>query len=278
MGENMARRLLHAGAELYVFTRTKAKAEKLCKEGAIWKDSPKEIAENTELIFTIVSYPSDVEMLYFGAGGLLETAKAGTILIDMTTSSPTLAKRIFEEAEKRGLEAMDAPVSGGDIGAKNGSLSIMCGGKESTFEKLIVFFKELGKTFTFMGAAGSGQNTKAANQILVAANLFGTVEALRYAEVLDLDTQKLMQAISSGAAGSWQLDHNGKKILERDFTAGFFVKHFVKDLNIALEVARSEMLNLPMLELARNTFELVSEKGFSDAGTQVLYEYYKQYL
>lgn len=278
MGRSMAHNLLKATGDLSVYTRTKDSAAAILKEGAQWEENPAAVAQKSDIVFTIVGYPKDVEEVYFGENGLIDAAHAGTILVDMTTSSPSLAKRIFDAASEKGLEALDAPVSGGDIGARNGTLSIMCGGNEKTFDKVLPFFKELGKTFTLMGEAGAGQNTKAANQILVAANLFGTVEAIRYAELVNLEPEKLLQALSTGAAGSWQFMNNGKKIADKDFEPGFFVKHFLKDLNIALEVAQEEMLNLPMLELARDTFEAVNEKGFSNAGTQVLYEYYKQYL
>lgn len=278
MGKSMALNLLKAGITLYVYTRTKASAEKVLEKGAIWCETPAEVAKKTEVVFTIVGYPADVEEVYFGDDGLINAAKKDTLLIDMTTSSPALAKKIYEACKEKGVDALDAPVSGGDIGAKKATLSIMCGGEEKVFKKALPFFEELGKTFTLMGEAGAGQNTKAANQILVAANLFGAVEAIRYAELVDLDPTKVIEAISQGAAGSWQLVNNGKRIIERDFAPGFFIKHFLKDLNIALEVAEKEMLNLPVLSLARNTFNAMSEKGFSEAGTQALYEYYRQYL
>lgn len=278
MGKSMALNLLKAGCSLSVFTRTKASADEVLAQGAVWCETPANVAEKSTVVFTIVGYPSDVEQVYFDEAGLIAAAKPGTILVDMTTSSPELAKNIAEACTEKGLEALDAPVSGGDIGAKNGTLSIMCGGEKSTFEKVLPFFEVLGKTFTLMGSAGAGQHTKAANQILVAANLFGAVEAIRYAEVVGLEPEKLLTAVSQGAAGSWQLVNNGKKILDRDFAPGFFVKHFLKDLRIALEVAEKEMLNLPVLALAEETFDSMSEKGFSEAGTQALYEYYKQYL
>lgn len=278
MGKSMAANLLNAGSHLFVFTRTKESADDILSCGAVWCNTPADVAKKSDVVFTIVGYPSDVEQVYFGEDGLIDAAKHGTILVDMTTSSPVLAQKIAAACSEKGLEALDAPVSGGDIGAKNGTLSIMCGGEKTTFEKVLPFFETMGKTFTLMGSAGAGQNTKAANQILVAANLFGAVEAIRYAEVVGLAPEKLLAAVSQGAAGSWQLVNNGKKILERDFEPGFFIKHFLKDLKIALEVAEKEMLDLPVLALAEQTFVDMSEKGFSEAGTQALYEYYKQYL
>lgn len=278
MGKSMALNLLKAGVKLYVYTRTKASADEVLEKGATWCKTPAEVAKKTDVIFTIVGYPADVEQVYFGEDGLIQAAKKDTLLIDMTTSSPKLAQRIYETCKEKGIDALDAPVSGGDIGAKKATLSIMCGGDEKAFKKALPFFEVLGKTFTLMGKAGAGQNTKAANQILVAANLFGVVEAIRYVDMVDLEPAKVIKAISEGAAGSWQLVNNGKRIIERDFAPGFFIKHFLKDLNIALEVAEEEMLNLPVLSLARNTFNAMSEKGFSDAGTQALYEYYRQYL
>lgn len=278
MGKSMANNLLKAGCKLSVYTRTKTSADKILDQGAVWAESPAEVAKSCDIVFTIVGYPKDVDEVYFAENGLLEGAKEGCILVDMTTSSSELAKRIYNAAKNKKVEAMDAPVSGGDIGAKEGTLTIMCGGDKTTFKKAEPFFECMGKTFTLFGKAGAGQQAKAANQILVAANLFGAVEAIRYAELADLDVKKLINALSNGAAGSWQFVNNGKKMLERDFSPGFFVKHFLKDLNIALETAEAQQLIMPMLSLARKTFEAMNEKGFSEAGTQALYEYYRHYL
>lgn len=276
MGKSMAANLQKAGCKLAVFTRTKKSADGIVVAGAQWCNTPSEVAALSDIVFTIVGYPKDVEQVYLGENGLLSGAKQGSILVDMTTSSPILAVRINKEASKKGVAVLDAPVSGGDIGAKNGTLSIMCGGSKEAFDKALPFFNAMGKTVTLMGEAGAGQHTKAANQILVAANLFGAVEAIRYARAVHLDTEKMMQAVSTGAAGSWQLTNNGRKILDNDFAPGFFVKHFLKDLTIALDVAKEEKCSLPMLKLAQETFKAMNTKEFADLGTQVLYKYYEK--
>ncbi|CEM62304.1 NAD(P)-dependent oxidoreductase [Treponema phagedenis] len=278
MGKSMAENLRKSGAEMHVFTRTKTSADEIVSKGAVWHDSPADVAKNSDVVFTIVGYPADVEQVYLGENGLIKNSKKGTILVDMTTSSPSLAVELYKTAKEQEVQVLDAPVSGGDIGAQNATLTIMCGGEQETFDAVLPFFECMGKTFTLMGEAGAGQHTKAANQILVAANLIGAIEAIRYAESSDLDPQKMIEALSGGAAASWQLSNNGKKVIDRDFAPGFFVKHFLKDLNIALKAAEEVDLNLPMLELAQSCFHAMCDKGFSDAGTQALYEYYKRYL
>ncbi|MEL3900026.1 MAG: NAD(P)-dependent oxidoreductase [Treponema phagedenis] len=278
MGKSMAENLRKSGAEMHVFTRTKTSADEIVSKGAVWHDSPADVAKNSDVVFTIVGYPADVEQVYLGENGLIKNSKKGTILVDMTTSSPSLAVELYKTAKEQEVQVLDAPVSGGDIGAQNATLTIMCGGEQETFDAVLPFFECMGKTFTLMGEAGAGQHTKAANQILVAANLIGAIEAIRYAESSDLDPQKMIEALSGGAAASWQLSNNGKKVIDRDFAPGFFVKHFLKDLNIALKAAEEVDLNLPMLELAQSCFYAMCDKGFSDAGTQALYEYYKRYL
>ncbi|MEL3902753.1 MAG: NAD(P)-dependent oxidoreductase [Treponema phagedenis] len=278
MGKSMAENLRKSGAEMHVFTRTKTSADEIVSKGAVWHDSPADVAKNSDVVFTIVGYPADVEQVYLGENGLIQNSKKGTILVDMTTSSPSLAVELYKTAKEQEVQVLDAPVSGGDIGAQNATLTIMCGGEQETFDAVLPFFECMGKTFTLMGEAGAGQHTKAANQILVAANLIGAIEAIRYAESSDLDPQKMIEALSGGAAASWQLSNNGKKVIDRDFAPGFFVKHFLKDLNIALKAAEEVDLNLPMLELAQSCFHAMCDKGFSDAGTQALYEYYKRYL
>ncbi|UTC66200.1 MULTISPECIES: NAD(P)-dependent oxidoreductase [unclassified Treponema] len=275
MGKSMAERLRSAGAKMHVFTRTKKSAEEILSKGALWYDDPASLAPNCKIIFTIVGYPQDVEQTYFGEKGLLNTAKPGTIFVDMTTSSPILAKKIYDEAKKKECFSVDAPVSGGDIGAKNGTLSIMAGGDESAFKELDPFFACMGKTWALQGSAGAGQHTKMANQIAVAANLFGAVEAVCYAEAAGLDPQKMLSAIGGGAAGSWQILNNGPKMLQKDFAPGFYIKHFLKDLNITLNVAKELKLHIPVLELAQNFFNKMNEEGYAEKGTQAIYEYYK---
>ena len=275
MGKSMAERLRAAGAKMHVFTRTKKSAEEILSKGAIWYDDPSSLAPNCKIIFTIVGYPQDVEETYFGEKGLLKTAKPGTIFADMTTSSPILAKKIYDEAKKKECFSVDAPVSGGDIGAKNGTLSIMAGGDEKAFKEFEPLFACMGKTWALQGGAGAGQHTKMANQIAVAANLFGTVEAVCYAEAAGLDPQKMLSAIGGGAAGSWQILNNGPKMLQKDFAPGFYIKHFLKDLNITLNVAKELKLHIPVLELAQNFFNKMNEEGYAEKGTQAIYEYYK---
>ncbi len=275
MGKSMAERLRAAGAKMHVYTRTKSAALAILSKGATWYDTPADLAANCSIIFTIVGYPKDVEEVYFGEKGLFKTAKTGTVFADMTTSSPVLAKRIYDEARKKGMSALDAPVSGGDIGAKNGTLSIMAGGDESAFKETEPFFACMGKSWALQGGAGCGQHTKMANQIAVAANLFGAVEAVRYAEDAGLNPKKMLDAIGGGAAGSWQIINNGPKMLNKDFAPGFYIKHFLKDLNIALDSAKELKINLPVLALAQDFFNKMSEKGYAEKGTQALYEYYK---
>ena len=275
MGRSMAERLRSAGAKMHVYTRTKKSAEDIIEKGAQWYDSPAELAPHCTIIFTIVGYPKDVEEVYLGDRGLLKTAQAGTIAVDMTTSSPLLAKRIYEEAAKKGIAVLDAPVSGGDIGAQNGTLSIMAGGDTAAFNEAEPFFEQMGKSWALQGEAGAGQHTKAANQIAVAANLFGAAEAVRYAESTGLDAEKMLKAVGGGAAGSWQILNNAPKMLKKDYAPGFFVKHFLKDLNIALGVAEELKIELPVLQLAQQFFDKMNANGYAEKGTQAIYEYYK---
>ncbi len=275
MGKSMAERLRSAGAKMHVYTRTKKSADDILSKGALWYNSPAQLGPECDIIFTIVGYPKDVEEIYFGDNGLLKTAKKGTIIVDMTTSSPILAKKIYDKAAEKGIAVIDAPVSGGDIGAKNGTLSIMAGGDEEAFKAVEDFFKCMGKSWALQGSAGAGQHTKAANQIAVAANLFGAVESVRYAEGAGLDVSKMIQAIGGGAAGSWQILNNAPKMLQKDYAPGFFIKHFLKDLNIALGVAQELKINLPVLKLAQEFFNNMCNSGYSEKGTQAIYEYYK---
>lgn len=221
MGKSMVKHLMNAGHELYIYTRTKAKAEDLINLGAIWKETFSEIASTCEVIFTIVGYPSDVEEIYFGKDGLLKHATAGTVFIDMTTSSPSLAKRIYEESKKRGFEAIDAPVSGGDVGAKNAVLTIMVGGDQQVFERVQPLLSLLGKNIILQGEAGAGQHTKMCNQISIATSMIGLCEALAYAKTAGLDLNKVLSSISSGAAGSWSLTNLAPRIINGNFSPIF---------------------------------------------------------
>lgn len=275
MGLSMAGHLRKAGARLHVYTRTKDKIRAFLDEGAEWHDTPGAVAAASRAVFTMVGYPQDVEEVYFGKTGILEHAEPGTLLVDTTTSRPDLARRIWEEARKRGLHALDAPVSGGDLGARNATLSIMAGGSEEDFEEARPLLAVMGKTVVRQGPAGSGQYTKMVNQIVIAGTLAGAVEALIYAEKAGLDPRTVLESISTGAAASWQLSNMVPRMLDGNFEPGFFAKHYLKDLRIALESARAMGADLPMLALAEGLFEKMVDRGYADKGTQALYLLYK---
>lgn len=278
MGNAMAGHLLTAGYSLGVYTRTEQKAKNLVDAGAQWFSDPASLAKNCDVIFTMVGYPSDVEEIYLGPNGILEHAKPGSLVIDMTTSSPALAQKIYAEAKKRGIDALDAPVSGGDIGAKNATLTIMVGGEETSFQRAKPFLETLGKTIIRQGAAGAGQHTKMANQIAVAGNLVGAVEAITYARSASLDPRTVLLSIANGAASSWQLSNMVPRMLDSNFAPGFYVKHFLKDLRIALESAEQLDIEMPFLSLAKNLFEKLMQEGFSELGTHALYLLYEKGL
>ncbi len=278
MGKSMAGHLMKAGYRVLVYTRTKEKAADLLSAGAEWAESPAALAPRCSVVFTMVGYPSDVEEVYFGPKGLIATARPGAYLVDTTTSKPDLARRIFTEAQTRGLHALDAPVSGGDVGARNAALTIMVGGERADFEAVKPLLEVMGKTVVLQGPAGAGQHTKMANQIVIASNLTGAVEAMRYAKAAGLDPRTVLQSIGAGSAGSWQLNNMVPRMLDGDFAPGFYVKHFLKDLRIALEAAREMKLKLPLLELAERLFARASAEGFDDNGTQALYLLYERGL
>ena len=274
MGESVVRHLLNANYPVTVYSRTKVKAESLFALGAKWAETPCKAAEHADIIFTMVGYPTDVELVYFGENGIFEGGTAGQIIVDMTTSSPELAKRIANHASERQMSAIDAPVSGGDIGAKNGVLSIMCGGEKKIFDKLLPILNVFGKDIVYQGSAGAGQHTKMANQIAIATNMIGVCEAIVYAEKAGLDPQTVLSSISSGAAGSWSLSNLAPRMLKGDFEPGFFVKHFLKDMDIALKEAEMMELNLPGLSMARELYARLIKQGYGEKGTQVLYKSY----
>ncbi len=274
MGRSMASNLMKAGFDLTVYNRTKASADGLIAQGAHWAASPAEAARACDAVITIVGYPRDVEQVYFGDQGLFEGFSAGKILIDMTTSSPLLAARIGEEAAKRGGFALDAPVSGGDVGAREGKLSIMAGGDERAFEAALPLFKAMGKEMKLQGKCGSGQHTKMANQIAIASNMMGVCEALSYAKHAGLDPQQVLASISGGAAGSFSLSNLAPRMLAGNFAPGFYVKHFIKDMGIALESAREMRIELPGLELANKLYQKLAAEGCENDGTQALFKLY----
>lgn len=274
MGKSMDSHLLDAGYQLHLYTRTKEKAESLLEKGAEWHETPATLAESCEAVITIVGYPKDVEEIYFGENGLLENAQEGTLLIDMTTSKPDLAVKIAEEAEKKRLLALDAPVSGGDIGAKNAALAIMSGGSKKAFTLAEPLFQIMGENIQLLGDAGAGQFTKMANQIAIASTMMGVSESLAYARSAGLDMEQVIDTIETGAAGSFSLSKLGRRMLEEDFEPGFYVKHFIKDMRIAIDSAKEMNLKLPGLELAESLYTKLAETGQEDAGTQVLIKYY----
>ncbi|MBP7263461.1 MAG: NAD(P)-dependent oxidoreductase [Spirochaetia bacterium] len=278
MGASMAGHLLKAGAKLTVYNRTKAKADGLLAAGAAWADSPAEAAKGKAVVFTIVGYPKDVEDVYLGPQGLVAASAPGTILVDHTTSDPALAARIARAASDKGLVALDAPVSGGDLGARNATLTIMVGGDEAAFQAVKPFFDVMGKTVIRQGGPGAGQHTKMANQIAIAGTLAGSVEAVTYAQGAGLDPRRVLESIGGGSAQSWQLVNMVPRMLDGNFEPGFYSKHFLKDLRIALNAAKTMQLNLPLLALAESLFAKMSAEGYDGKGTQALYELYRRGL
>lgn len=276
MGKSIASHLLTAGYNVAVYNRTKSKADELIAAGASWIDSPKAIAENSNIIFTMVGYPEDVKEVYLGENGLLKYAKQGSYLIDLTTSTPTLAMNLFTEGEKRKLFVLDAPVTGGDIGAQNGTLTMMVGGDKAIFEKLRSILAVFCKTIVYQGAAGAGQHAKMCNQIAIASNMIGVAEAIVYAKNAGLAPEKVLDAISAGAAGSWSLSHLAPRMLQNDYSPGFFIKHFIKDMGIALEEAERMNLKLPGLQLAKQLYDTLAEKGEENSGTQAIIKYWNK--
>jgi 3-hydroxyisobutyrate dehydrogenase len=274
MGSSIVKHLLNADYEVTLFTRTKEKALELISLGATWAETAGKATANADYVLTMVGYPSDVEEVYYSADGILANARKGIALIDLTTSSPALAKRIASDAKKRGISSIDAPVSGGDVGAKNGTLSIMCGGKEETFQEILPLLQVFGKQIIYQGEAGAGQHTKMCNQIAIATNMIGVCEALSYGKKAGLDAETVLQSISSGAAGSWSLSNLAPRMIKGDFEPGFYVKHFLKDMNIALEEAEQMKLPLPGLQLAKELYHELVEEGYGEKGTQVLYKEY----
>ncbi len=273
MGASMASLLLGGGYELTVFNRTKEKAELLLAKGAKWAETPAEVAASSEVVITIVGYPKDVEDVYLGPNGILETKKGGYV-VDMTTSSPILAKRIFKEAKAKGIAALDAPVSGGDIGARNGQLVIMVGGERQAFNELKPIFELMGRTIRYFGEAGSGQYTKMVNQIAIASGMVGVAEAVAFAKKAGLDVTEVIETISGGAAASWTLSNLAPRMVRGDTAPGFFIKHIIKDMKIALECAEEMHLEMPGLTLAKRLYDQLAARGMEDCGTQTLVQWY----
>ncbi len=277
MGSRMAEHLIANGHSLHVHNRTRKKAEVLLKKGAVWHDTPESAAAASDTVITMLGLPSDVEQVYFGqagAEGVLAASKPGSLLIDMTTSSPRLAERISHAAEERGIETLDAPVSGGDVGAREASLVIMVGGRQEAFDRAVPLFEQLGKSITLLGPAGNGQRCKLVNQIAVAVGMVAWCEALAVAKAAGLDPSVAQGVTSGGAAGSWGLSNLAPRALNEDFKPGFLVRHLVKDILLAREEADRYGVCLPGLEVAWKLYGSLEKTGFGEEGTQVLFRSY----
>ncbi len=270
MGSSMCGHLIDAGFEAAVFSRTREKADALVEKGATWAATPRAVAEQSDVVFSIVGFPSDVREVILGDVGVLAGASEGSVIVDMTTSEPSLAVEIAEAAKKSGVHAIDAPVSGGDIGAKGGTLSIMIGGDAEVVEALAPCWNAMGKTVVHQGGAGAGQHTKMVNQTLIATNMIGVCEALLYAHCAGLDLPTVLQSVGSGAAGSWSLSNLGPRIMDNNFDPGFFVEHFIKDMGIALDEAKRMNLALPGLALAHQLYLALQAQGHGRDGTHAL--------
>jgi len=272
MGASMCSHLIDAAHELTVYNRSVEKTSALTAKGAALAENPAQAARGMDVVFSIVGYPSDVEEVYFGDNGILSAANPGSIVVDMTTSSPDLAIRISKAAGEHHLSALDAPVSGGDVGAREARLAIMAGGDAKAFEKVKPLFDVMGKTIALMGPAGSGQHTKMANQIAITGTMIGMVESLLYTRRAGLDLDALIDVIGSGAAGSWSLNNLGRRIAAGNFEPGFMIMHFMKDMGIALEESKRMNLSLPGLALVESFYRAAMGRGMGRKGTQALYE------
>ena len=275
MGTGIINNLLKAGYEVTIYNRTTAHAQGLLDAGARWAETPAQVAADTAITFSMVGFPQDVEDIYFGDHSILAGAKPGSLVVDMTTSTPTLAKRISAAAAERGIAALDSPVSGGDIGAKNGTLTIMVGGDEAAMPQLEPIYKIIGSAYHYFGEAGSGQHAKMANQIMIAGTMTGMSELLAYANAAGLNLQDVLATVGAGSAANWSLTNYAPRVLAGDFTPGFFAKHFLKDLRIALNEADSMGLDLPATKTAKDLYEQLVNSGHGDDGTQALIKLYK---
>lgn len=270
MGASMAGHVQDAGHELFIYNRTKEKAQTLLEKGGTWCDTPAEVARTSEVIFTIVGMPSDVEEVYLGKEGVLPAEGSCRIIIDMTTSSPSLAEKLHKEASKKGISSLDAPVSGGDSGAKNGTLAIMVGGDKNVLDEIQPLLQTMGQNIAYMGGPGMGQHTKMCNQILVAGTMIGVSESLLYAAKQGMDEARVIDIIGKGAASSWLINNLGPKIAKKNYDPGFYVEHFIKDMGIALKEAEASNLSLPGLALLHQLYVSVKALGHGRSGTQAL--------
>jgi 3-hydroxyisobutyrate dehydrogenase len=275
MGSRMCKHIIEAGHEVYVYNRTPSKANNLLEMGAQWCDSPAGVAEKSDYIFLIVGYPDDVKEVMLGDSGVIENAQSSSYIIDMTTSTPSLAEHLHTVASEKGMYVLDAPVSGGDIGAEKGTLAIMVGGEENVYKKVKPFFDLMGKNIAYIGGPGKGQHTKMSNQVLIAGTMIGVVESLLYAYKADMDLEEVIEVIGKGAASSWSINNLGTRIAQGDFDPGFFIKHFVKDMRIALDEARRMEVSLPGLALAEQFYTSAMSMGYEELGTQGLYKVFE---
>lgn len=275
MGKSMVRNLMKAGFELHIYARTKSKVEDVIAEGAVFHESIGACVKDCDAVITIVGFPQDVEEVYFDVGNIIDSAKAGAYLIDMTTTSPQLAEKIYKVGKEKGFHVLDAPVTGGDTGAKAGTLSILVGGDKADYEACMPLFEAMGTNINYQGNAGAGQHCKLANQILIAGALSGVCEALAYVKAKGLDADTVLKSLSSGAAGSAQLTNLGPKIVKEDYAPGFFMKHFIKDMKLALIESNMSGLDLGILSQALANCEELEAEGFGDLGTQALAKYYE---
>jgi 3-hydroxyisobutyrate dehydrogenase len=272
MGRSMCGHLQKAGYPVSLYTRTREKAVELLAGGATWCATPAEVAQRSDVIFTMVGFPSDVEQVYLAEDGILAGLREGSMVCDMTTSEPSLAVRIYNAARSRSAAALDAPVSGGDVGAREAKLAIMVGGDKQAFDAALPLFRKMGETVALMGGAGAGQHTKMANQIVISGNMIGMVEALLYTHKAGLGLDAMIDIVGKGAASSFSLNNLGRRIAKGDFNPGFFIKHFVKDMGIALQEARRMNLALPGLALVNQFYVSAQALGFENLGTQGLYK------
>ncbi len=275
MGKSMAGHILNAGYKLHVFTRTKDSAQDIISKGAVWEDTIIDLSKKCDVIITIVGYPTDVEEVYLGRDGIIGHAQKGTIIVDMTTSSPDLAIRLYEKAKEKSIECLDAPVSGGDLGAQNATLSIMVGGDKKTFDRVLPLFEVMGENIVLQGKPGSGQHTKMANQIAIAAGVVAVCESIAYAKKAGLDPETVLKSIGKGAAASWTLNNLGPRMIAENIDPGFYIKHFIKDMKIAAESSTNIGLETPGLDLTLSMYQKMADLGYEDNGTQALFKLFE---
>lgn len=270
MGESIVKHLLTAGYEVTVYNRTQSKTDQVVALGAVWADTPAAVVEQSEIIFSMVGYPQDVEEIYYGEAGVFAGELTGKVVVDMTTSTPSLAQKIAETAQTKGCGALDAPVSGGDLGAKNGTLTVMVGGSSEIYETVLPVIEVFSSKVNLQGGPGAGQHTKMANQIMIAGTMTGMTELLVYAKAANLDLDKVLDTVGGGSAANWSLANYAPRILKEDYSAGFFVKHFIKDLGIALVESEKMGISLPATAQAKELYDQLAAKGHENDGTQAL--------